>query len=78
MAQTYATEVKLFNKWSFDDIQVDDISLEVGVCKFYSLMERRFRACKHRQWQFRNMVLVNPCEVTVTYDGRELFECDCE
>jgi hypothetical protein len=29
MAQTYATEVKLFNKWSFDDIQVDDISLEV-------------------------------------------------
>mmetsp|Transcript_44250 Transcript_44250/g.118053 ORF Transcript_44250/g.118053 Transcript_44250/m.118053 type:complete len:197 (+) Transcript_44250:33-623(+) len=28
MAQTYATEVKLFNKWSFDDIQVDDISLE--------------------------------------------------
>lgn len=29
MATTYATEVKLFNKWSFDDIQVDDISLEV-------------------------------------------------
>lgn len=26
---TYATEVKLFNKWSYDDIEVGDISLEV-------------------------------------------------
>jgi small subunit ribosomal protein S5e len=27
-AQTYACEVKLFNKWSYDDISVGDISLE--------------------------------------------------
>jgi hypothetical protein len=26
---SFATEVKLFNKWSFDDIEVGDISLEV-------------------------------------------------
>jgi len=25
-----ATEVKLFGKWSFDDIEIRDISLEVG------------------------------------------------
>jgi hypothetical protein len=29
MATTYATDVKLFNKWSYDDIEVSDISLEV-------------------------------------------------
>jgi small subunit ribosomal protein S5e len=28
------TEVKLFGKWSFDDIEVRDISLEVSI--FYS------------------------------------------
>jgi small subunit ribosomal protein S5e len=27
-----ATEVKLFGKWSFDDIEVRDISLEVSYC----------------------------------------------
>merc|ERR1712205_63381 len=27
-AQSYACEVKLFNKWSYDDISVGDISLE--------------------------------------------------
>ena len=27
-----ATEVKLFGKWSFDDIEIRDISLEVGSC----------------------------------------------
>ena len=26
-----ATEVKLFGKWSFDDIEIRDISLEVSV-----------------------------------------------
>jgi hypothetical protein len=28
-----ATEVKLFGKWSFDDIEIRDISLEVRPCK---------------------------------------------
>ena len=28
MAASYACEVKLFNKWSYDDISVGDISLE--------------------------------------------------
>lgn len=28
-----ATEVKLFGKWSFDDIEIRDISLEVRACK---------------------------------------------
>jgi hypothetical protein len=27
-----ATEVKLFGKWSFDDIEIRDISLEVRPC----------------------------------------------
>ena len=27
---TAATEVKLFGKWSFDDIEISDLSLEVG------------------------------------------------
>lgn len=31
---TYATEVKLFNKWSYDDIEVSDISLEVSAAPF--------------------------------------------
>jgi hypothetical protein len=33
-----ATEVKLFGKWSFDDIEVRDISLVVSeiVCSFFS------------------------------------------
>ena len=26
-----ATEVKLFGKWSFDDIEISDLSLEVSV-----------------------------------------------
>lgn len=29
-AATGATEVKLFGKWSFDDIEIRDISLEVS------------------------------------------------
>jgi hypothetical protein len=48
MAQTYATEVKLFNKWSFDDIQVDDISLEVGIYMFFGLMKNRVGTCKYK------------------------------
>jgi len=28
-----ATEVKLFGKWSFDDIEIRDISLEVSVAE---------------------------------------------
>lgn len=28
-----AAEIKLFGKWSFDDIEVRDISLEVGFCE---------------------------------------------
>lgn len=30
---TGATEVKLFGKWSFDDIEIRDISLEVRVVR---------------------------------------------
>ena len=29
-----ATEVKLFGKWSFDDIEIRDISLEVSAFKY--------------------------------------------
>jgi small subunit ribosomal protein S5e len=29
------TEVKLFGKWSFDDIEVRDISLEVSIPVFF-------------------------------------------
>jgi hypothetical protein len=29
-----ATEVKLFGKWSFDDIEIRDISLEVRPCMY--------------------------------------------
>ena len=28
MAANYATEVKLFGRWSFEDVEVKDISLE--------------------------------------------------
>ena len=31
VAVTGATEVKLFGKWSFDDIEISDLSLEVSV-----------------------------------------------
>jgi hypothetical protein len=31
------TEVKLFGKWSFDDIEIRDISLEVRTCYCSSL-----------------------------------------
>ena len=29
-----ATEVKLFGKWSFDEIEIRDISLEVNLASF--------------------------------------------
>ena len=32
--KTGATEVKLFGKWSFDDIEVRDLSLEVSAIIF--------------------------------------------
>jgi small subunit ribosomal protein S5e len=32
-----ATEVKLFGKWSFDDIEISDLSLEVSLCKLLSI-----------------------------------------
>lgn len=34
-----ATEVKLFGKWSFDDIEISDLSLEVGVATLSSKMK---------------------------------------
>ena len=36
-----ATEVKLFGKWSFDDIEIRDISLEVGSCLALPLKHRK-------------------------------------
>ena len=32
-----ATEVKLFGKWSFDDIEIRDMSLEVRALELYSI-----------------------------------------
>ena len=40
MAANYATEVKLFGRWSFEDVEVKDISLED-----YIAGRLRFRKC---------------------------------
>ena len=38
-----ATEIKLFGKWSFDDIEIRDISLEVGYSIIFQiLLQTRF------------------------------------
>ena len=39
-----ATEVKLFGKWSFDEIEIRDISLEVNMPNCY-LLEKRVHLC---------------------------------
>ena len=39
-----ATEVKLFGKWSFDEIEIRDISLEVNMPNCF-LLEKRVYMC---------------------------------